>query len=135
MDALRRLGVPLLGVLRSSPERSESSRSELKLPRAYRSLDELAADSAVQVVHICTPNHLHFEQASTLLRAGKHVMCEKPVAMRTEESAALIDLAREHTRVGGVCYNLRYYPLCQEARARVASGAIGEPRLVHGNFL
>jgi predicted dehydrogenase len=87
------------------------------------------------VVHICTPNHLHFEQASTLLRAGKHVMCEKPVAMTTQESAALISLAREHKRVSGVCYNLRFYPLCQEAHARIASGAIGEPRLVHGNFL
>lgn len=135
IDALRRLGVPVDGVLGSSPDRSEASRSALKLQRAYRSLDELAGDSAVSVVHICTPNHLHFEQASTLLRAGKHVMCEKPVAMTTRESAALIELAREHGRVGGVCYNLRYYPLCQEARARVASGAIGEPRLVHGNFL
>lgn len=135
IDALRRLGVPVVGVLGSSPERSEESRSALKLSRAYRSLDELAGDSAVHVVHICTPNYLHFEQASTLLRAGKHVMCEKPVAMTTRESAALIALAREHGRVGGVCYNLRYYPLCREARARVASGAVGEPRLVHGNFL
>jgi predicted dehydrogenase len=135
IDALRRLGVPVAGVLGSSPDRSEASRSALKLSRAYRSLDELAGDSEVSVVHICTPNHLHFEQASTLLRAGKHVMCEKPVAMTTRESAALIELARERGRVGGVCYNLRYYPLCQEARARVASGAIGEPRLVHGNFL
>jgi len=135
IDALRRLDVPVVGVLGSSPERSEASRSTLKLRRAYRSLDELAADSEVAVVHICTPNHLHFEQAATLLRAGKHVMCEKPVAMTTRESAALVDLAREHKRVGGVCYNLRYYPLCQEARARVSSGAIGEPRLVHGNFL
>jgi len=135
IDALRRLGIPLAGVLGSSPERSQASQSALKLPRAYRSLDELAADSEVQVVHICTPNYLHFEQAATLLRAGKHVMCEKPVAMTTRESSALIDLAREHRRVGGVCYNLRYYPLCQEARARLAEGAIGEPRLVHGNFL
>ena len=135
IDALRRLGVTVVGVLGSSPERSEESRSALKLQRAYRSLDELAGDSAVHVVHICTPNHLHFEQASSLMRAGKHVVCEKPVAMTTRESAALIELAREHGRVGGVCYNLRYYPLCQEARARVTSGAIGEPRLVHGNFL
>jgi len=134
-DALRRLAVPVVGVLGSSPERSEASRSALKLGRAYHSLKELAADPEVHVVHVCTPNHLHFEQASILLRAGKHVMCEKPVAMTTRESAALVDLAREHKRAGGVCYNLRYYPLCQEARARVASGAIGEPRLVHGNFL
>ena len=135
IDALRRLGVLLLGVLGSSPERAEASRAAMQLPRAYRSLEELAGDSEVQVVHICTPNHLHFEQAATLLRAGKHVMCEKPVAMTTQESAALVELARERRRAGGVCYNLRYYPLCQEARARIARGAIGEPRLVHGNFL
>lgn len=135
VDALRRLGITITGVLGSSAERSEASRSALNLPRAYRSLDDLAADPEVSAVHICTPNHLHFGQASAVLRAGKHVMCEKPLAMTTRESAALIDLAREHGRVGGVCYNLRYYPLCQEARARVASGTLGEPRLVHGNFL
>ncbi len=135
VEALRRMGVPVLGVLGSSPERSEASRAALHLPRAYRSLEELAADPELDVAHICTPNHLHFEQASTLLRAGKHVMCEKPVAMTTRESAELIALAKEYKRAGGVCYNLRYYPLCQEARARIASGAIGEPRLVHGNFL
>jgi predicted dehydrogenase len=135
IEGLRRLGIPVLGVLDSSPERSEALRAELRLPRAYRSLDELCADRELDVVHVCTPNHLHFEQASALLRAGKHVLCEKPVAMNTRESAALINLAREHKRVGGVNYNLRYYPLCQEARARIASGAIGEPRLVHGKFL
>ena len=135
VEALRRLGIPVLGVLGSSPERSEASRAALRLPRAYRSLEELAADAELDVVHICTPNHLHFEQASTLLRAGKHVMCEKPLAMTTQEGATLIELARQQKRAGGVCYNLRYYPLCQEARARVASGSIGEPRLVHGNFL
>jgi predicted dehydrogenase len=135
VEALRRLGVPVAGVLGSSAERSEASRSALRLPRAYGSLQELAADPDVHVVHICTPNHLHFEQASTLLRAGKHVMCEKPVAMNPRESAALIELARECGLAGGVCYNLRYYPLCREARARILSGAIGEPRLVHGNFL
>jgi predicted dehydrogenase len=69
------------------------------------------------------------------MRAGKHVMCEKPLAMNTKESAQLIDLARKENRVGGVTYNLRYYPLCQQARASVDAGAIGEPRLVHGSFL
>jgi predicted dehydrogenase len=135
IEALRRLGVPVLGVLDSSPEGSEAARAELHLPRAYRSLEELSADREVDVVHVCTPNHLHCAQASTLLRAGKHVMCEKPMAMNTHESGALVELARKHNRVGAVGYNLRYYPLCQEARARIASGAIGEPRLIHGKFL
>jgi predicted dehydrogenase len=135
VEALRRLGTPVRGVLDNSPERSEAACAELRLPRAYRSLEELCGDREADVVHVCTPNHLHFEQASALLHAGKHVLCEKPMAMNTRESAALVKLAREHKRVGAVGYNLRYYPLCQEARSRIASGAIGEPRLVHGKFL
>ena len=92
-------------------------------------------DPAVEVVHICTPNYLHFEQAKALLAAGKHVMCEKPLAMDTSQSAALIELAKSHGCVCGVAYNLRFYPLCQEAHAMVARGLIGEPSLIHGSFL
>ena len=135
VDALRRLGVPIHGVLGSSQERGGEARESLGLERAYASLDELAEDSAVTVVHICTPNHVHFEQASRMLRAGKHVLCEKPLALDSRESEMLVKLARESRKVGGVAYNLRYYPLCQEARALVEQGAIGQPRLVHGSFL
>jgi predicted dehydrogenase len=135
VDALRRLGVEVHGVLGSTPERSEESRAELGLLRAYASIEEAAADSTASVAHVCTPNYLHLEQASTLLRAGKHVLCEKPLATDTAESEILVKLARECQRAGGVAYNLRYYPLCQEAKALVASGAIGTPRLVHGSFL
>ena len=135
LEALRRIGVPVLGMLGSSLARSEEVRASLGLERAYGSLDELAADPAVSVVHICTPNHVHFEQASRLLRAGKHVLCEKPLAMDSRESEMLVKLAKDCRRAAGVAYNLRYYPLCHEAKAAVASGVIGQPRLVHGGFL
>src|SRR5437660_345746 len=62
-------------------------------------------------------------------------MCEKPLAMNTRESQSLIGLASGQGRVGAVTYNLRYYPLCHEARALVKRGVIGEPRLMHGSFL
>ena len=135
IESLRRQGIPVVGVLGSSRDRAAESARALRIDRAYSSLDELAKDKEVDVVHICTPNHLHAEQTTVLMRAGKHVMCEKPLAMNTKESAQLIDLARKENRVGGVTYNLRYYPLCQQARAMVDAGAIGEPRLVHGSFL
>jgi len=135
IESLRRQGIPVVGVLGSSRDRAAESARALRIDRAYSSLDELAKDKEVDVVHICTPNHLHAEQTTVLMRAGKHVMCEKPLAMNTKESAELIDLARKENRVGGVTYNLRYYPLCQQARASVDAGAIGEPRLVHGSFL
>jgi predicted dehydrogenase len=135
LEALRRLGVEVRGVLGSSSERSEEARTELGLPRAYNSIEEAADDSGATVAHVCTPNYLHFEQCMRLLRAGKHVLCEKPLATDTRESEMLVKVAAESKRAGGVAYNLRYYPLCQEARAMIAREAIGTPRLVHGNFL
>jgi predicted dehydrogenase len=135
VESLRRLGIPVRGALGSSGETTAAACKALSLERGYRSLDELAADSAVDVVHLCTPNYLHFDQASRLMRAGKHVLCEKPLTMDSAESELLVALARETGKVGGVAYNLRYYPLCQEARALVAGGAIGQPKLVHGSFL
>jgi predicted dehydrogenase len=135
LEGLRRLGIPVRGVLASTPERGKKMGEALGLPRAYSSLEELAADPSVQVVHLCTPNNLHFQEASQLLRARKHVLCEKPLALDSREAAALVSLAKEMGRVGGVAYNLRYYPLCQEARALIHKGAIGQVRLIHGSFL
>ena len=135
LESLRRQGIPVQGILASSPDRSRHYCDALRIDRAYSSLDELLADKSVDVVHVCTPNNVHFEESKTALEAGKHVMCEKPLAMDTSESSNLIEIARKHKRVGGVTYNLRYYPLAQEARALIAQGAIGEPRLVHGSFL
>jgi predicted dehydrogenase len=135
VESLRRLGIPVRGALGSSTETTAAACKSLNLERAYASLDELAADATVDVVHLCTPNYLHFDQAGRLLRAGKHVLCEKPLTMDSAESELLVGLARETGKVGGVAYNLRYYPLCQEARALVERGAIGQPKLVHGSFL
>jgi len=135
VEALRRLGVTIFGGLGSSAETTASVCASLGLPRAYSSLEEVASDTNVEVVHLCTPNYLHFEEASRLLRAGKHVLCEKPLTVDSRESELLVSLAKETRRVGGVAYNLRYYPLCQEARALIEKGAIGRPNLVHGSFL
>jgi predicted dehydrogenase len=135
LEALRRLGIPVRGILGSSPERTKEAVNELKIDRAYSALDELIQDSSVNVIHVCTPNYVHHHQTEAAMESDKHVMCEKPLAMNTRESQALIDLSRERNLVGGVTYNLRYYPLCQEARSLVRHGAIGEPRLIYGGFL
>ena len=135
LEALRRLGITVRGILGSSPERTAEAVHELNLERGYSSLDELVRDPDVNVVHVCTPTYLHHDQTKTVMEAGKHVMCEKPLAMNTRESGALIDLARKRNLVGAVAYNLRYYPLCHEARSIVQRGLIGEPRLIHGSFL
>jgi predicted dehydrogenase len=135
IEALRRLAIPIQGVLGSSLARTQEACRSLGIARAYQSMEELAGDGSVDVVHVCTPNHLHFHETESSLRAGKHVMCEKPLAMNSQETAALVQLAQQQERVGAVTYNLRYYPLCQEARALVQKGVIGEPWIVHGTYL
>ncbi len=135
IEALRRIPVEVRGTMVSSGDRSDAAAKALGLERAYKSVDEIVADPAVTAVHICTPNYVHFEQAAKLLRAGKHVLCEKPLAMDSRESAQLVALAKETNRVGGVAHNLRYYPLCIQAKSLVESGAIGKVNLIHGGFL
>jgi predicted dehydrogenase len=108
VEALRRAGVRVAGVLGSSPEKSRQAATRLDVPRAYASFAELLADPAAQAVHLTTPNRHHFNQASAVLRAGKHVLCEKPLAMTSAESAELVRLARTTGLAAGVNYNIRY---------------------------
>ena len=119
VEALKRLGVRLTGILGSRPEKSERARQSLNLPRAYERFDDVLADENVQAVHLAVPNVLHYDMARRALLAGKHVMCEKPLAMNAEESAELVELAEGTGLHAGVCYNIRFYPLNLEARDRV----------------
>jgi predicted dehydrogenase len=134
VEALRRIGVNVLGVLGSSPERGAARADALAVPRAYPSLEDLLADDAVKVVHVTSPNDLHVGQAEAALRAGKHVVCEKPLAMTAEESASLVWLASETGLVNATNFNIRYYPLNQHARALIADGGLGQVRLVTGRY-
>jgi predicted dehydrogenase len=135
-EGLKRLNVPITGILGVSDEESRQAASALGLPRAYGSYSEVLADPKVQVVHIATPNRLHFQMAAEALRAGKHVICEKPLAMTSEESAELVRLARQRPELAAaVNYNIRFYPLCIEARERVARGDIGQVFTVFGSYV
>jgi predicted dehydrogenase len=134
VEALRRIGVDVRGVLGSTPERGTSRADALGVPKAYASLDDLLADDRVRVVHVTSPNDLHVDQAEAALRAGKHVVCEKPLAMTAEGSARLVALAAETGLVNATNFNIRYYPLNQHARALVADGGLGQVRLVTGRY-
>ncbi len=135
IEAVRRAGQQVVGILGSSPARSTAAAEKYGIPRGYANLDELLADSAVQAAHVTSPNRYHAEQTAAVLRAGKHVLCEKPLAMTSAESAALVALAKETGLHAGVCYNVRFYPLCHEARARVATGEVGQLLHVTGSYV
>ena len=135
VEALRRLGVQVHGVVGSSQDRATVRSRELGLPPAYESFEAMLADPRVEVVHITSPNHLHHEHASAALRAGKHVVCEKPLAMTAAESAELLQLAEQSGRVHAVNFNLRFYPLCRHVRGLVKQGELGDIRLISGHYL
>jgi predicted dehydrogenase len=135
VEALRRLGVQVHGVVGSSRERAATRSRELNLPPAYDSFEAMLADRRVDVVHITSPNHLHHSQAKAVLAAGKDVVCEKPLAMTSRESAELLELAESSGRLHAVNFNIRFYPLIQHLRGLIAEGGLGEVRLISGHYL
>jgi len=134
IEALRRLGVQVHGLLGSSPERASARAEQMGVSRGYASLDDLLADDRVEVVHVTSPNHLHHPQVREILAAGRHVVCEKPLAMTSEESCELVRLAEESGRVCAVNFNIRFYPLNQHVREIIGDGDLGDIRLVTGRY-
>jgi len=135
VEALQRLGVPVIGILGSTPEKSQVAARALNLSRGYTSYAELLADTSVTVVHLASPNRLHFEQCRQALAVGKHIICEKPLAMHSGETSELVRLAAASQRVCAVNYNIRFYPLCLEARERVRRGELGQAFHITGSYV
>ncbi|MEN4954175.1 Gfo/Idh/MocA family oxidoreductase [Stenotrophomonas indicatrix] len=128
-------GADIRGVAASSPQRARDVAQAWGVPRAYRDIEEVVADPQVQVVHVCTPNHLHRPMAQAALEAGKHVVCEKPLATTLEDARALAALATANALVATVPFVYRYHPVVREARARIAHGELGPLHLIHGSYL
>ncbi len=124
----------ITGILGVDEKESNSAQQKLGLPRAYKNIDEVLADPAVMAVHLAVPNVLHYSLAKKALLAGKHVLCEKPLAMHSKESAELVELAKSKNVAAAVCYNVRYYPLNLEARDMVRRGDVGQIFHVNGSY-
>jgi len=134
-EGLRRLGINVAGILGSSAEKSQRAAADLGIPRAYSDFADLLADGEIESVHITSPNRHHFEQTSQTLQAGKHVHCEKPLAMTSAESGALVQLASESGLAAGVNYNMRFYPLNWEVRSMIQSGTLGQIHSITGSYV
>ncbi len=135
VEAIRRLGHRVIGVLGSSAAKSREAAGALGIPHGYDSFEQLLADPAVDVVHLASPNRLHFAQCKAAIAAGKHVICEKPLAMTTAETAELVALAAASDVITAVNYNVRFYPLVLELRERVKAGSLGHVLHVTGSYL
>ncbi|MEH6416172.1 Gfo/Idh/MocA family protein [Pseudomonas sp. CGJS7] len=136
VDAIRRLGhVEIAALAGSDLPRAEARARELAIPRAFGDWRGLVEDPHIDVIHIATPNRLHYPIALAAIANGKHVVCDKPLADTVEQARELLAAARAAGVFHAVTFNYRGNPLVQQARAAIADGAIGAPHLVHGQYL
>ena len=135
LEALRRNNINVIGLAEATPQLTRQKAEQLGIKKAYPDFKAMISDPEISVVHLATPNVLHFAQAQAALQAGKHVVCEKPLAMTSQESAELVRLASQKKLVNAVNFNLRFYPISQHARSIVHSGELGKVFSVQGSYL
>jgi predicted dehydrogenase len=136
VEALRRIpGIDVVAIAHSSDAKAKAKGEELGVDRAFGDHRQLLAIKEIDAVHVCTPNHLHHPQTKDALAAGKHVVCEKPLAVSVEEAQELVKLADSSGLVTAVHFNIRYYPLMAQIRNMIASGELGKIYAVHGSYL
>ncbi|PWG59903.1 Gfo/Idh/MocA family protein [Bifidobacterium catulorum] len=123
-DAVRRAGGRLAAIVGANLEESAEAAERLGAERPYGSLEQVLADDSIDVVHILTPNFLHAEQAMQVIKAGKHVICEKPLAVTSQEAESLVAAANDAGVVAAVPFGYRFHPMVREARARLAGKGI-----------
>lgn len=134
IEALRRLGIPVRGVLGHTPGDTRQRAAALGLP-AYESFQALLADPLVTVIHDCGPNEMHASSNLAALRAGKHVLSEKPLGVSVAECEQQVTLARQSGLQAGVNFTYRGYSAVQQLRDLVGSGELGELKYVRGHYL
>jgi predicted dehydrogenase len=137
VESLRRVGfVDVVAVAERGQKLADAKAEAMSIPKAYGDYHDLLADPEIQVVHNCTPNHLHFAITKDILAAGKHVVSEKPLAMNSTESRELVKLAKQAGVVNAINFNYRYMPLVQQAHQMCqVAGDVGRIYAVHGSYL
>lgn len=116
-------------------EKAQAAARQLGIPKAYGSYEELLADPDIDAVYIPLPNHLHVSWSIKALKAGKHVLCEKPISLTATEAQELLEAAKKHPQLKVMeAFMYRHHPQWQRARRLVAQGEIGELRTIQSFF-
>jgi len=136
IEALRRLGfVQVVALCDGTLEQAQEKAQALNIPHAYGNVEELLAHPDLHVVHNCTPNHLHAQINRQILRAGKHVLSEKPLCMTPEEARELVELAERAGVVHGVSFVYRQFAMVRQAQSMMREGSLGRLFASHGSYL
>lgn len=135
IEALRRIsGVTVRGVCDANPELAQRTAENYNIDKVYRDYREALADDLVEVVHICSPNRLHFSMNKEAIERGKHVLSEKPLAMTRAEAEELTELAERRKITTGINFCYRYYPVVLETALRIRRGEAGDVRMATGTW-
>ncbi len=134
-EALRRLGnIEVIGVAGRTAEAARKFADTLGIERATGNYQDLLADADVSAVHICAPNNLHYAMANAAMQAGKHVLCEKPLASTVAEASSMVALAKQKGLANCTLYNVRAYPQVQNMRRMCEAGELGDIYVVQGTY-
>ncbi len=135
IEALRRIpGIEVVAVAENSEDVARSKAGQLSIQKYFSSFGDLLKQD-IDVVHICTPNNLHYEMARAALEAGKHVVCEKPLSTTVQEGEELLALAQAKKLIHAVHFNIRYYPLVRRMKVMREAGELGEIYSIIGSYL
>jgi predicted dehydrogenase len=135
VEALRRLNFVEVEAVADDASVVQSKAEMLGVGKNYSDYKKMLEDPAIDSVHICTPNHLHYTMAKDALNAGKHVVCEKPLTTSVAEAAELVKLAADKNLVNATNFNIRFYPLMHELKSCIEKGDFGNIFSVHGSYL
>src|SRR6266542_959291 len=124
----------LLAVGSRTQESADQYAREWKIPRSHGSYEALLADPEIDVVYNSLPNHLHAEWTIKAVEAGKHVLCEKPLALNVDEVDAMQAAARKHGRFVMEAFMYRHHPQTLKVQEIVKSGSLGTLKLIRGSF-
>ncbi|MCY9698170.1 Gfo/Idh/MocA family protein [Paenibacillus alginolyticus] len=136
IEAIRRLGyVEVAAIAQTSFEKASKRAKELCIPRATGDYREILQDDEIDVIHNCTPNHLHYQINKEVLQHGKHLLSEKPLTLTSQEARELSHLANENNLTAGINFNYRQFPMVQHMRGMVQNNEFGAIRIVRGEYL
>ncbi|MDI3361328.1 Gfo/Idh/MocA family oxidoreductase [Lelliottia sp. V89_10] len=136
IEALRRLGfVQVVALCDGTLDQAQEKARALNVPHAYGNVEELLAHPDLQVVHNCTPNHLHAQINRQILAAGKHVFSEKPLCMTPEEARELVEIAERAGVIHGVSFVYRQFAMVRQAASMMRAGSVGRLFAAHGSYL
>jgi len=134
-ENIRRLGyVEIAAIAASSDEKARQFGQSLGVGRTTGEYKTLLQDRAIKAVHVLTPNAMHYPMCKAALEAGKHVLCEKPFTITSQEARELVSLASKTGLANCIEHNLRYYPVVQQIRRMIEAGELGEILIVQGTY-